>query len=788
MQSIKTSKELIILTIGSITLITIALFLFFSLKMVGKKADEILKQETQIETLSTKNNIAAFLENNKKIMDRSFISASANQHLLKYEVEQYVSLIDKNSLQSIYFINNDGILFLYPSISKRSLPLETINNSKLLMQNIKKAKKARKSQYFNCTIYNKVFQKIPAVMLIKPVFNTKDTYIGSITSILDIQKKLDNIFSYLNDYSSTITINKDDKNCTYSPLNIDNCLLYIAVKHNSASQKALLSSIHDVMLNILFVIIIAFVLLIFTSIVIIKKSKKELLQRKLLKQLNNRIQMMYENVKIQDELLSDNIIKKILTMSNKVFEADLSGIFLKSSNTNYIFDGHSIKEQDYLSMEGSVSSYTWQKNEDTMINDIENASFVSNTVKKMANIQSSMCAIIGFKGHRYGVICVGKSKKNGFRNEDFNFLKLIAHNMASNIYHSSLSKNITEILLNSIEARDSYTEGHSRRVGEYAKFIAKILGYDEKFQNDILTAGLFHDVGKVGIPDIILLKPTRLSPNEYEIMKMHSIFSYEILKNAEILKDVLSGIRAHHERWDGKGYPDGLKENNIPLTARILAIADSFDAITTHRPYKNAMTINQTKQELIDNAGTQFDPEIIEKILPHIEEMYNLAKTLTNNKKYSFPKLVEDARKNIFYTDWFTGLMNMDYFEEIVNRLIQKNVEFFICRIDIVDFYTIKYKFGRKKAQENILIISNILKKYVSTEISRTFEDVFTFIVRGSDEERMLSLTKEIILSIESKINHKIRFSFVSHPKHAGNINELIYMLDVKHREAGYRD
>ncbi len=166
--------------------------------------------------------------------------------------------------------------------------------------------------------------------------------------------------------------------------------------------------------------------------------------------------------------------------------------------------------------------------------------------------------------------------------------------------------------------------------------------------------------------------------------------------------------------------------------------------------------------------------------------MHELGKNLSENKKPFFPQFVENTRKNLFYADWFSGLMRMEYFEEIVGGLITKDVEFFLCRIDVVDFSGIKYKIGRKKASEIILFISTVLKEYVGSDaVARTSEDVFTFIVRSDREPK--ELLNEIIEKIEPKTECSIRFAYVSYPKNGKNVDKLIYRLDKKHRMGGYR-
>lgn len=168
-------------------------------------------------------------------------------------------------------------------------------------------------------------------------------------------------------------------------------------------------------------------------------------------------------------------------------------------------------------------------------------------------------------------------------------------------------------LINAIEAKDPYTSGHAARVRNYSVNIAKSLQLSEKKIERIRTAALLHDIGKIGIDDNILKKCGKLTDKEYAAIKNHPTIGAEIIKDVGFLKDSMDIVKHHHERFDGKGYPDGLKGDEIPIEASILMLADSFDAMTTDRPYRKAMSIEEAIQEIIINSGTQFNPEIVEK-------------------------------------------------------------------------------------------------------------------------------------------------------------------------------
>jgi diguanylate cyclase (GGDEF)-like protein/putative nucleotidyltransferase with HDIG domain len=174
-------------------------------------------------------------------------------------------------------------------------------------------------------------------------------------------------------------------------------------------------------------------------------------------------------------------------------------------------------------------------------------------------------------------------------------------------------------LVIAIDHKDRYTKRHSEDVVCYALFLASKMGLDEAEWTVLRTAGLLHDIGKIGIPDDILRKPGRLTPYEYEIVKQHVALGDQIVRDLPDIELVRAGVRHHHERWDGNGYLDRLEGDDIPLIARILAVGDAFSAMTTTRPYRKALSVEQALDELGAAAGTQLDPELVAAFVEGIE-------------------------------------------------------------------------------------------------------------------------------------------------------------------------
>lgn len=185
-----------------------------------------------------------------------------------------------------------------------------------------------------------------------------------------------------------------------------------------------------------------------------------------------------------------------------------------------------------------------------------------------------------------------------------------------------------ETLRYTVEAKDPYTKGHSDRVAEFSVLIGKKLGLSEEDLKTLRIGGLFHDIGKIGIPDSILLKDERLTPEEYSEIKHHPSIGTHILSNATIFSNIIPIVKHHHERYDGRGYPENLKGEDIPFLARIATVADAFDAMSSKRTYRNSLDIDTIIDEIQKNSGTQFDPKIAEVFLDILKNKYDLIKDI----------------------------------------------------------------------------------------------------------------------------------------------------------------
>lgn len=236
---------------------------------------------------------------------------------------------------------------------------------------------------------------------------------------------------------------------------------------------------------------------------------------------------------------------------------------------------------------------------------------------------------IPLNGHKkqVGNLILHCNKDGGFTKESFRigiyYSKLISlfltiKNM--NDFESNIQKQIIIALVKMMEYHDTYTRGHSQNVADLAEEFSKFLGYNSKFTNKIYWSGMVHDVGKIVIPQYILNKPSKLTHDEFDLIKKHPVYAFEVLNEIDNLKDISYFVKYHHERVDGNGYPDKLKDKKIPIESKILCIADTWDAMTRDRAYRKALSRETAINELIKNKGKQFDSYLVDKFIDFLKK------------------------------------------------------------------------------------------------------------------------------------------------------------------------
>jgi response regulator RpfG family c-di-GMP phosphodiesterase len=228
-----------------------------------------------------------------------------------------------------------------------------------------------------------------------------------------------------------------------------------------------------------------------------------------------------------------------------------------------------------------------------------------------------------------GTLAIGRLKDDQprpFSEAEIRLLEGVAEIGGTAIQRARLHHNLEEAYLQivvalagAVDARDTYTSDHSERMAHWAETVAQVIGCEEDEVKDIRRAARLHDIGKIGIPDSILLKPMALSDTEWAVMRRHPLIGADILMSVQRMRGVAALVRHHQERWDGTGYPDALKGEEIPLGARILAVVDAYSAIIDERPYKHARTHAEAIAELRRCAGVQFDPRVVDLFCQVVE-------------------------------------------------------------------------------------------------------------------------------------------------------------------------
>ncbi len=274
-------------------------------------------------------------------------------------------------------------------------------------------------------------------------------------------------------------------------------------------------------------------------------------------------------------------------------------------------------------------------------------------------------------------------------------------------------------IANTIDAKDKYTSGHSIRVAKCAVAIAKRLGWSEEEQQNLQYVALLHDIGKIGIPDAVLNKPSKLTEEEFAMIKKHPIIGGEILKEIRTIPHVQEGALFHHERYDGKGYPHGLKGRNTPLFARIVCIADTYDAMSTDRVYRKRLPDEQIIAEYEKYKGTQFDPNLTNIFVGMLREGYTVEKGNELEESRSESSILLDSvlkecmeeAANISMTDTLTGLYNRAYAQSHVEELLRSSHSGALFMMDMDDFKHINDVYGHIIGDQILKIYAGVMRK-----------------------------------------------------------------------------
>lgn len=287
-------------------------------------------------------------------------------------------------------------------------------------------------------------------------------------------------------------------------------------------------------------------------------------------------------------------------------------------------------------------------------------------------------------------------------------------------YQDSNYQKTLSSMVEIIEQRDTYTAGHSKRVAEYSQKIAQQMGYLEDDCTLIYHAGILHDVGKIATPDAVLLNPKALNDLEYKLIQEHVSVSYKLLHKIPMFKYLSDIVYSHHERYDGTGYPRGLKADEIPELARIMIVADAFDAMTTNRIYKSRNTIAQALVQLEKFSGSQFDPLVAENAIIALKDVE------IDEKINQLPQTkLEEERFAYFYKDTLSEAYNQQYLDVVLMKNKQEKYFNFMSVISLKNFSEYNKENGWKNGDKLLTEVASLLSEH--------FPDAYLFRVFGDD-------------------------------------------------------
>jgi putative nucleotidyltransferase with HDIG domain len=333
----------------------------------------------------------------------------------------------------------------------------------------------------------------------------------------------------------------------------------------------------------------------------------------------------------------DKLVQSVLSDAVSALKAQRGSILLADPTTGELKLRDSLAPRLPRTMQGcysrTMAERSFNQGESLLCSDVSmEAELQSARSIRVGSMCSLICAVLRSPRKRLGVLQLDRGPTQmPFDEDDFYLADAIAASVAIGIESAQLVEEqriqftqTVASLARAVEVRDYSTGDHTRRVTDYSLLLADelMLSPEERYQIQVGTP--LHDIGKIGIDDAILRKPDRLTANEYEQMKQHTVKGAEILESIYALQSMIPIVRHHHERWDGAGYPDGLANERIAKTARIVAVADAFDAMTSDRPYRKAITAEQAYAELVAKAGSHFDPACVQafmRLRPYVERL-----------------------------------------------------------------------------------------------------------------------------------------------------------------------
>lgn len=333
---------------------------------------------------------------------------------------------------------------------------------------------------------------------------------------------------------------------------------------------------------------------------------------------------------INSSLDPEEIRQLAVTVATTCVGADAASLLLLDHDTDELYfdassgvKGQSLKRTRLRPGQG-IAGWVARKGGALIIDDVRSDKRFHADIDMATGYETRSMIIVpvASKARMLGVLQAINKREGCFTQNDLDMLETLAHQVGTAIENAILFQDqretfigITLAFAEALEKRDTYTGGHTRRVCDYSMAIARQIDLPPNQMEALRLSAILHDIGKIGVADRILQKPGKLENDEFAEMCSHPRLGSEILEHIKPLRKMLGGVRHHHEKFDGSGYPDGKKDEQIPLIARIIAVADSFDAMTSNRAYRKALDVDMALKELEVFSGRQFDPQVVEAFM-----------------------------------------------------------------------------------------------------------------------------------------------------------------------------
>lgn len=377
------------------------------------------------------------------------------------------------------------------------------------------------------------------------------------------------------------------------------------------------------------------------------------LNKKLHKKIKEQSVLYSISETFSEALEGDELFEKIVNMACEITEAGKSSLMILDRESKEVVIRaakgiyRDIVEETRIPLGSGIAGKVALTGEHILVNGLsDRPHFYRN--ENRYNSDSFISVPLKIRNQIFGVLNVTERLNGSEFGEDEVYLlltlaKKAALSIENTVLYESIYVNLVDtlkVMINAIEARDKYTKRHSQRVTALAMEIARKMGCSNEEIETVKLAGFLHDIGKVGIPDSILLKPGRLTREEFDVIKTHPTIGENIVKPLGILPVEESVIRHHHERWDGGGYPDGLSGKDIPHLARIMTVADAFDAMISNRPYRGAKAKEESMAEIERLRGCQFDSKVVDVFKKVFEQRYTLPRVLEEDDMYLIKSII----------------------------------------------------------------------------------------------------------------------------------------------------